>query len=260
MTSTGSDHALFQDAAAYDGFMGRYSKPLAEEFAAGAGVASGERVLDVGCGPGALTTVLAGIVGEGNVAAVDPSEPFVERCRELVPGADVRVGPAEALPFEDRQFDRTLCQLVLHFVDDPATSAREMARVTREGGLVAGCVWDLTGGMTMLRAYWDAVREAGVEGRDEGERFGTRPGQIADVWRKAGLRDIAEGSLTTSALYRDFDELWASFVGGSGPAGAHARSLGPRQDAVRDALRRIVGSPDGAFSLDARAWYAVGTV
>jgi SAM-dependent methyltransferase len=260
MTSARSETTFFQKVDAYEAFMGRYSGPLAHEFVRAAGVRPGDCVLDVGCGTGALTTVLAGIVGPEHVAAVDPSEPFVAECRARVPGADVRVAPAEALPFDDGTFDRGLCQLVLHFVTDPAASVREMARVTREDGLVAACVWDLTGGMTMLRNYWDAVREAGVQGRDEAERFGTRPGQVAQLWREAGLRDVEEGSLDVSAAYRDFDELWESFLGGTGPAGAHARALGPKRDVVRDAFRRNVGSPDGAFSLAARAWYAAGTV
>ena len=258
MTSPVSDNRLFQQADAYDAFMGRYSRALAPVFADAAGVEPGQRVVDVGCGTGALTTVLADRVGSEQVAGVDPSEPFVDECRARVPGADVRVGAAESLPFEDASFDRALCQLVLHFVDDPAASAREMARVTRDGGLVAACVWDLTGGMTMLRSYWDAVREAGVEGRDEGERFGTKPGQMVEVWQGAGLRDVQEDTLTVSAEYRDYDELWDSFVGGAGPAGAHARSLGEKAGAVRDALWRNVGSPDGPFNLTARAWFATG--
>jgi SAM-dependent methyltransferase len=262
MTSSGSDSTrLFQEADAYENFMGRYSRPLAHELAAAAGVEAGQRVLDVGCGTGALTTVLAEIVGPEQVAAADPSEPLVEECRARVPGADARVAAAEALPFADASFDRVLAQLVFHFVHDPARSAAEMVRVSRPGGLVATCVWDLTGGMTMLRAYWDAVREAGVEGRDEGERFGVRAGQLAEMWRDAGLRDVTDASLTIAASYRDFDELWASFRAGVGPAGAHAAALdGPTHDAVRDALRRNVGSPDGAFELSARAWYASGVV
>src|SRR6478609_4892467 len=120
MSSTGSDNTMFQKADAYEAFMGRYSRSLAPEFARAAGV-----------------------------AAVDPSEPFVEECRASVPGADVRVAPAEDLPFDDGTFDRAVSQLVFHFVQDPAASVREMARVTRPGGRVASCVWDMTGGMTM---------------------------------------------------------------------------------------------------------------
>ena len=252
---------MFQQADAYETFMGRYSRSLAPEFAKAAGVAEGQRVLDVGCGTGALTAVLAELVGADQVAAVDPSEPFVEECRAGVPGADVRVAPAEALPFEDGAFDRALSQLVFHFVQDPAASVREMARVTRPGGLVAACVWDMTGGMSMLRGYWQSVREAGIPGRDEAERFGGHEGQLATLWREAGLHDVTDGSLTIESRYRDFDELWDSFQGGVGPAGAHASALeGEAREAVRDVFRRNVGSPEGEFALSARAWYAAGTV
>ena len=252
---------MFQQADAYETFMGRYSRSLAPEFAKAAGVAEGQRVLDVGCGTGALTAVLAELVGADQVAAVDPSEPFVEECQASVPGADVRVAPAEALPFEDGTFDRALSQLVFHFVQDPAASVREMARVTRPGGLLAACVWDMTGGMSMLRGYWQSVREAGIPGGDEAERFGGHEGQLATLWREAGLHDVTDGSLTIESRYRDFDELWDSFQGGVGPAGAHASALeGEAREAVRKAFRRKVGSPEGEFALSARAWYAAGTV
>jgi SAM-dependent methyltransferase len=261
MTSTGSETSLFEKADAYESFMGRYSTRLASEFSRAAGVRPGDHVLDVGCGTGALTVVLADIAGPGHVAAVDPSEPFVEQCRARVPGADVRVAPAEALPFGDADFDHALSQLVFHFVQDPGASVAEMVRVTRPGGMVAACVWDMSGGMTMLRSYWDAVRDAGLPEKDEVERFGVRRGQLVDLWRKAGLRNAREATLTVEAGYRDFAELWDSFRGGVGPAGAHAAALdGADRDAVRDALWRQVGSPEGGFSLEARAWYAAGTV
>jgi SAM-dependent methyltransferase len=251
---------MFRKADAYENFMGRYSRALAPEFAQTAGVSRGQRALDVGCGTGALTTVLAEIAGGTSVAAVDPSEPFVESCRSSVPEADVRVAPAEDLPFEDGTFDCALSQLVFHFVQDPAASVREMARVTRPGGLVAACVWDMTGGMTMIGAYWAAVKEAGVPGQSEVERFGGKPGQLAGLWRNAGLRDVDDRTITVSSGYRDFDELWATFRAGVGPVGVHAESLeGEALDAVREAFHRRIGSPDGAFELSATAWYAAGT-
>jgi ubiquinone/menaquinone biosynthesis C-methylase UbiE len=251
MPSPGSDQALFQKADAYERFMGRYSRPLAHEFVRAAGVAAGQRVVDVGCGTGALTSVLAELVGPDHVAAADPSEPFVVKCRADVPGADVRVGPAEALPFADRIFDRALAQLVFHFVDDPAAAAREMMRVTRHGGTVAACVWDFTGGMTMVRAYWDSAREVDPNARDEIERFGGRPGQLAALWHEVGLRDVTDSSLAVSSRYEDFDELWQSLVGGAaGPVGAHVASLDEaRREVLRGALRRRLGSPGGPFEL-----------
>jgi len=262
MTSPGSDQTFFFQAAdAYETFMGRYSRPLADEFARAAGVAAGERVLDVGCGTGALATVLAGIVGPEHLAGSDPSEPFVEECRRSVPGAEFRVAPAEALPFGDGEFDVTLAQLVFHFVGDQAAGVREMARVTRPGGRVSACVWDFTGGMTMLASFWASAREVDPDAPDEVGRFGGKPGELGGLWREAGLRDVVDGVLTASAEYRDFDELWDSFLLRVGPAGTYAAGLeGEKLDAVRGAFHRRIGSPDGPFELTARAWFALGVV
>jgi SAM-dependent methyltransferase len=260
MTSPASEPVLFADASAYQQFMGRYSDALAPRFADAAGVEPGQRVLDVGCGAGALTAVLAGTVGADHVAGVDPSEPFVAAARRRVPGADLRVAPAESLPFEDGVFDAALSQLVFHFVDDPPRAVAEMRRVTRPGGHVAACVWDMTGGMSMLRSYWDAAREVDASAPDEIERFGGRQGQLAALWREAGLRDVVDDELTVAASYRDFDELWAAFLGGVGPVGVHVASLDDATRAeVAAALRRRIGSPAGPFELTARAWFARGT-
>jgi hypothetical protein len=136
-----------------------------------------------------------------------------------------------------------------------------MARVTQPGGRVSACVWDMTGGMTMIGAYWAAVSEAGVSGRSEVERFGGKPGQLVGLWRDVGLRDVDDRTITVSSAYRDFDELWATFRAGVGPVGVHAESLeGDALEAVRKAFRRNVGSPDGPFELTATAWFAAGTV
>jgi len=257
---TATNQAMFADATAYQQFMGRYADKLALEFVAAAETAPGQRILDVGCGTGALTAILADVAGAESVAGVDPSPPFVEEARRRVPGADLRVGPAESLPFEDDSFDRALSQLVFHFVSDPRAAADEMARVTRPGGKVASCVWDMTGGMTMLRAYWDAAADADVPREDEVERWGGRPGQLAALWHEAGLTDVADTTLTVSSQYESFDELWGSMSRSVGPVGAHASGLRDEQrDAVREALRRRVGSPDGTFSLTASAFCVVGT-
>lgn len=126
-----------QPGEVYDRFMGRYSRALAPVFADAAGVAPGHRALDVGCGPGALTEVLADRLGAAAVTAVDPSPPFVASCRARCPGVDVREGRAEALPVDDGAHDVALAQLVLHFVSEPTAAAAEMARAVRPGGTVA---------------------------------------------------------------------------------------------------------------------------
>jgi SAM-dependent methyltransferase len=244
---------------AYDRFMGRYSAPLAVAFADAAGVEAGQTVLDVGCGPGALTAELVKRAGAANVFAVDPSQPFVESCRERNPGVEVELARAEELPHPDGRFDAALAQLVLHFVDDPEASALEMRRVCRSGGLVGACVW-ASGGMTMLRSFWASARAIvpAAPGEAETRRFGTE-GEIADLFRGAGLEQVADGALDVKAGYEDFDDLWTPFLGGVGPAGAFCASLDAEtRERLREDLRARLGSPTGPFTLPARAWYATG--
>lgn len=245
---------------AYDRFMGRYSRPLAAMLAETAGLTAGQVALDVGCGPGALTAELVRRLGADGVTAVDPSPPFVDECRRRNPGVEVLVGRAESLPFDDRRFDATLAQLVLHFVTDPEAAAVEMRRVLVEGGTATACVWDLTGGMRLLRAFWDAAREVEAAAPDEADtrRFG-RDGEIADLFAAAGFRDVRSGAIDVAAHYDDFDDLWAGFTGGAGPAGSYCMALAAEQrEAVRRGLAARLGHPEGPFSLPARAWYAVG--
>ena len=146
-------------ADAYLRFMGRYSEQLSAPFADLAGIRPGQRVLDVGCGPGALTAELVSRSGAGAVSAVEPSASFVAAVRERLPGADVRLSAAEQLPFPDAAFDAALAQLVVHFMADPVLGLREMGRVTRAGGVVAACVWDHAGDRGPLAAFWRAARE-----------------------------------------------------------------------------------------------------
>ncbi len=252
---------LFDTSAdKYDRFMGRYSAKLAPALADAAGVTAGMRVLDVGCGPGGLTSVLSERVGADHVAAIDPAEQFVVECSRLNPGADVRQGDAEDLPWPDDDFDAALSCLVVAFMKDADAGAREMARVTKPGGTVASCMWDLAGGgMTMLKIFWTAYAEVEPGSRRSERRMGTRPGDIAGLLERAGLEDIVDGSLTVAADYTDFDDFWIPFTLGVGPAGSTLAEMSPDDQAsVKDKCRAAV--PDGAFSLEATAWFARGTV
>lgn len=239
----------------YDTFMGRYSRPLATLFADAAAVEPGHRVLDVGCGPGALTGELVGRVGAAQVAAMDPSDPFVAACSSRFPDVDVRVGRAEAIPFDDAMFDRVLSQLVLHFVSDAEQVAAELRRVVRPGGLVAACVWDFEEGMEMLRCFWDAALDVDPEAPDEARvlRFG-RAGEIVELLNGASFDDVRETTLEVSSTYDSFDELWSGFLAGVGPAGSFCLSLDDdRRAAVRAAMYDRLGGPSGAFTLGAIA-------
>jgi SAM-dependent methyltransferase len=241
--------------AAYDAFMGRYSRPLAVQFADMAGVENGRRALDVGCGPGALTGVLVDRLGAAAVSACDPSEPFVAECAARHPGVDVRHGRAEEIPFGDGQFDCALAQLVLHFVSDPSRAAAELKRVVRSGGIVAACVWDFDEGMEMLRRFWDAALTIDPDAPDEARtmRFG-RAGEIADLFVSAGLDEVVEMTLDVASTYSGFDELWSGFLAGIGPAGAFCMSLpDDRRAALREELFGGIGSPAGPFTLRAKA-------
>jgi len=244
----------------YDRFMGRYAPTLAVALADAAGVTAGMRVVDVGCGPGGLTRELVARVGAKYVAAIDPAPQFAEACRERNPGADVRVGAAEQLPWADGEFDAALSQLVIGFMRDPDRGVAEMKRVTRPGGTVAACMWDIaTGGMTMLRIFWSAVRSLDPESQGERRMAGTVEGDIAERFSRAGLVDVVGGALVARADYAGFEDFWEPFTLAVGPAGEHLASLPEEhREAVRDACRAAL--PSGAFSLDARAWSASGTV
>ena len=199
------------------------------------------------------------------MAAADPSEPFVEACRARLPGVEVVLAGAEALPFADDTFDAALSQLVVNFMQDAEAGVREMARVTRAGGVVASCVWDYAGEMTLLRAFWDAAREVDPDraaAADEGVvMLWCAEGELADLWRAAGLGSVRFCSLMASAKYADFEDLWSPLPTGVGPAGAFCKSLEEdERAALSNALRRRLGVGDGPFELTARAWSVVGRV
>jgi SAM-dependent methyltransferase len=231
--------------------------PLAPGFANFALITVGQRVLDVGCGPGALTAELVGRLGPDEVAAVDPSEPFVAAARKRQPGVNVQRAAAERLPFGDEAFDSVLAQLVVHFMDDPIVGLREMARVTRKQGVVAACVWDHAGGQGPLSVLWKAALELDRDIQDESQLAGAREGDLALLFRKAGLRHVEEDVLSVDVEHPSFEEWWEPFTLGVGPAGAHVASLdAERQAQLRERCRDLL--PAAPFVVTARAWAARG--
>jgi SAM-dependent methyltransferase len=244
-------------ADAYDRFMGRYSSQLSAQLADLAGIETGQRVIDVGCGPGALTTELVQRLGANAVAAVDPSEQFVEAARTRHPGVDVQLASAEDLPFGEDEFDAALAQLVVHFMADPVAGLAEMRRVTRPDGVVAASVWDVGGGRAPISPYWKAARELDPNLTGESDRAGSREGHLAELFEAAGISEVEQAELSATTEYETFDEWWYPYTLGVGPAGAHAQSLGPDELAeVRERCRRLL--PEPPFSFTAYSWAVRG--
>jgi len=240
-------------ADAYDRFMGVYSRRLAPQLADLAAVRAGQRVLDVGCGPGALTTELVARVGAGAVVAVDPSRSFVDALRQRCPGVEVEPAAAEELPFGDGAFDAALAQLVVHFMADPVAGLGEMRRVTRRGGVVAACVWDHAGDRSPLTPFWQAVRAISPGAHDESGLPGARERHLAELFGAAGFGEVEETALKVSVEHRSFGEWWEPFTLGIGPAGSYVAGLSDESRAeLRERCREVV--PQAPFTLIAYAW------
>lgn len=246
-------------AEAYDRFMGRYSVQLSPQLADFGGVRAGQRVLDVGCGPGALTGELVRRVGGESVAAVDPSAPFVAAVRSRYPAVDVRLASAEQLPFEDGAFDAALAQLVVHFMSDPVAGLRDMARVTRRGGVVAASVWDHAADRSPLGTFWRAARELDPGVHDESALAGVREGHLAELFEGAGLNTVEDTIFEASTDFSSFEDWWEPLTFGVGPAGAYTNSLDDAaRTLLRDACARALGPPP--FTMRTMAWAARGVV
>ena len=244
-------------ADSYNRFMGRYSEPLAVQFAELADVRAGYRALDVGCGPGALTAQLVERLGADAVSAVDPSPMFVAAIGARFPEVDARSGAAEHLPFPDNCFDLALAQLVVPFMTDAVSGLMEMARVTRPGGLVAACVWDHAGGGGPLSTFWRAVHDTDPGARDEAEAAGVREGPLAALCEAAGLTHIEATTLTVKVRSATFADWWEPFTLGVGPAGAYVTRLDGRgREVLRNRCAQLL--PPAPFEVAASAWCVSG--
>ena len=244
---------LFDDAGAYDRFMGRFSEPLADRMLELLDPRPPQSALDVGSGPGAMTARLAARLGPGAVSAIDPSASFVSALRDRLPQVEVAVASAEQLPFDDDRFDVAVAQLVVHFMADPVAGLAEMGRVTRPGGTVAACVWDNAGGGGPLSVFWEAVARVDPTATGERESPGSREGHLAELASAAGLHDVTPRTLSAQVPFATFEEWWAPYTLGVGPAGAYVRRCDDqRRQAVRDACEGLL--PPAPFELSASAW------
>jgi len=256
---------MFSTGDAYERFMGRWSRRLADAFVRFAGVQAGDLVLDAGAGTGALASAVLAAANSTRVVGIDPSSAYVEAARRGIadPRATFEQGDVMQLRFKDAAFDKSLSLLVLNFVGDPAEALRQMIRVTRPGGVVAAAVWDYGAGMEMLRFFWDeaVALDSAADARDERHMPLSRPGQLETLWRQGGATAIAESPLIVPLAFPSFDDFWSPFLGGQGPAGAYVTSLAEEQRAaLRDRLReRLRADADESVTLRGRAWAVRGT-
>ncbi len=243
-------------ADVYRRFMGRFSEPLADQLVDLLSPAPGTTALDVGCGPGALTGRLAGVLGEDSVWAVDPQQTFVEALLAQWPGVHASVSAAESLPFEDDRFDLTAASLVVHFMADPVAGIREMRRVTRPGGVVAADVWDLAGDHSPLSDFWAGARVLDPDVTTEEWMPGARAGHLAELFEQAGFTDVDPTVLEILVSFASFEDWWEPFTFGVGPAGAYAASLDDQgRSALAEACAARLGPPP--FDVVGRAWTVV---
>jgi len=252
--------------AAYERYMGRWSRRLARPFVEWLAVMPGGKWLEVGCGTGALTATICEIAAPAAVVACDPAEPFVGHTRQNVPDPRVSfaVSAVEALPSEQRGFDAVVSGLVLNFIPNPEKALASMRERATPNGTVAAYVWDYADGFELLKYFWaEAValnpRAATL---DEGVRFPLcHQPALASFFQTAGLSKVESTALDIPTTFVDFDDLWTPFLGGTGPAPAYVTSLDPAQrDALKDGLRaRLRPEEDGSFRLTARAWAVRGT-
>ncbi|MFL5335645.1 MAG: class I SAM-dependent methyltransferase [Geminicoccaceae bacterium] len=258
-----------RSAAGYEQLMGRWSRLLAGPFIGFAGVADGERVLDIGCGTGSLTFALPQAANVAEVAAIDYAPAFVEeaRRRNTDPRITISQRDACAIPFPDGRFDRALSLLVLHFVPEADRAIAEMCRVVRPGGVVAAAVWDHLGGMSSMRMMWDTVAAQDEEAPRLRGRYCFQPMMRPDEMRRSfaarGLVDVAQTSLLIRMEYVSFADYWSPITAGEGPLGKYVAGLDPaRRAKVDEAVRAAyeAGQPDGPRSFAAVAWACRGVV
>ncbi len=264
-TENGS--SMFSMGDGYEQFMGRWGAQLAPLYVAFAEVRDGDRVLDVGAGTGAVSLAIEAAMPSSQVVGIDPSAELLEYGRRRAKSARVRfeVGDAQALRFDAGSFDKTVAQLVMNFIPDHEKALREMARVTRPGGVVSACVWDYGAGMQMLRFFWDeaVALDPGAAAKDERNMKLSRRGELGDLWRKAGLSAVEESPLSFEQRFASFDDYWAPFLKGAGPGGEYVQSLGPAERerlAARLRERLSKGARDGSFALTATANCVRGVV
>lgn len=255
----------WREGAAYEAYMGRWSRPLANAFVAWLREAPGSHWLEVGCGTGALTAAICADGEPASVVACDPSASFVEHARAQLadPRVSFVVAGVDALPTRAGGFDAVASALVFNFLPDARAAVAAMRERLRPGGSLAACVWDYADGMELLRVFWDeaAAIDARAAALDEGARFPLcRASALASLFRECDLDDLRDDALAIATDFASFDDYWAPFLRGTGPAPSYVASLDAvGREALRARLERRLAPRAGApVRLRARAWAVRG--
>jgi SAM-dependent methyltransferase len=258
-------HDVWADGDAYEAYVGRWSRRVAEVFVPWLNVPAGRRWVDVGCGTGALTQAVLALADPAGIVSIDPSAGFLATAGERIddPRVVFQVGDAQALPVPSGDADAVVSGLALNFVPDPDRAGAEFARVAASGAVVAAYVWDYAEGMELMRHFWDAATEVDPAAAqwDEGRRFPVcRPARLGQLWTESGLAGVSVEAIHIPTVFTGFDDYWLPFLGGQGAAPGYLTSLPePQRDAVRERLRaRLPVGPGGDIALSARAWAVRG--
>jgi ubiquinone/menaquinone biosynthesis C-methylase UbiE len=260
---------LATDGAGYELQMGRWSRRLAPKFIAFSGAAGAGSVLDIGCGTGSLISTLALDRTHRKLHGIDASPAYVNYALSSLsdPRVRIEVGDVCALPFPDGEFDCTLAMLVLQFIPNTALALGEMRRVTRPGGTIAAAVWDVRGGVTFMRLFWDTAALIDPEAAHRRGRTYSRPlssvHALSRTFNAEGLQNVVESEIMIRTDFASFEDYWAPIEGEDGPIAEYARSLTPAARAtIKDKVRLayVDGEPDGPRSYCATALVARGTV
>jgi SAM-dependent methyltransferase len=264
----GSTYAA-TDGAAYEVFLGRWTRRLAEPVLDFAEFPATGRLLEVGCGTGALACAMAERWPNRTVVGVDIAAAYVAFARSCARQTNLAFAVADAVkvPFADAGYAGAAAMLVLNFIPDPAAALREMMRVTARNGRLVAAVWDFRGGLTYQRIFWDTA--AGIDPGAAVARDTLFSGALAlpdglvHLFKSVGLARVERTSITIRMEYAHFADYWEPLRGGQGPVGTYVASLAPDvrarvEEAVATAYRS--GSPDGPRSMTATAWAVRGEV
>jgi trans-aconitate methyltransferase len=266
-TGTATNSYQANDGAAYDQFIGRWTRRLAIEVAGHCPPALPGPLLDVGCGTGSMALALAETFPERKIIGIDRSAAYLDVARSLLPSAEFHEQDANELGFSDDRFAASYAVLLLNFLPDPFVGLREMVRVTKPGGLVVASSWDFRGGLVYQRLLWDSA--AAIDPQAAATRAKlfshqlAKPDGMTDLFAACGLLDVTRIGVTIRMDFTDFDDYWQPLLGGQGPVGSYVAGLDPEmRDKVAEAVRLayLSGDEDGPRSLAASAWIVSGTV